>query len=137
MSPKILNMVNIFRLIGNKLDLFRMCRDVSRCVTMYVELITILVRAKDDITRACRRCQSTLYIVFNIAEVGGPHKMQEDTRGFVVIDVPIMLRAGLLLRKHHCDCDVSRSENFGSASGVCYFRVYIISVFCVYIVMAY
>ena len=66
-------MVNIFRLIGNKLDLFRMCRDVSRCVTMYVELITILVRAKDDITRACRRCQSTLYIVFNIAEVGGPH----------------------------------------------------------------
>ena len=40
---------------------------------MYVELITILVRAKDDITRACRRCQSTLYIVFNIAEVGGPH----------------------------------------------------------------
>ena len=65
-------MVNIFRLIGNKLDLFRMCRDVSRCVTMYVELITILVRAKDDITRACRRCQSTLYIVFNI-KVGGPH----------------------------------------------------------------
>ena len=41
---------------------------------MYVELITILVRAKDDITRACRRCQSTLYIVFNIAKVGGPHK---------------------------------------------------------------
>ena len=40
---------------------------------MYVELITILVRAKDDITRACRRCQSTLYIVFNIAKVGGPH----------------------------------------------------------------
>ena len=43
---------------------------------MYVELITILVRAKDDITRACRRCQSTLYIVFNIAKVGGPHKPQ-------------------------------------------------------------
>ena len=41
---------------------------------MYVELITILVRAKDDITRACRRCQSTLYIVFNIAKVGGPHQ---------------------------------------------------------------
>ena len=40
---------------------------------MYVELITRLVRAKDDITRACRRCQSTLYIVFNIAKVGGPH----------------------------------------------------------------
>ena len=40
---------------------------------MYVELITILVHAKDDITRACRRCQSTLYIVFNIAKVGGPH----------------------------------------------------------------
>ena len=42
---------------------------------MYVELITILVRAKDDITRACRRCQSTLYIVFNIAKVGGPHNV--------------------------------------------------------------
>ena len=51
----------------------RPVQDVSRCVTMYVELITILVRAKDDITRACRRCQSTLYIVFNIAKVGGPH----------------------------------------------------------------
>ena len=43
----------------------------SGCVTMYVELITRLVRAKHDITRACRRCQSTLYIVFNIAKVGG------------------------------------------------------------------
>ena len=51
----------------------RPVQDVSCCVTMYVELITILVRAKDDITRACRRCQSTLYIVFNIAKVGGPH----------------------------------------------------------------
>ena len=51
----------------------RPVQDVSRCVTMYVELITILVRAKDDITRARRRCQSTLYIVFNIAKVGGPH----------------------------------------------------------------
>ena len=46
---------------------------------MYVELITILVRAKDDITRACRRCQSTLYIVFNIAKVGGPHKIMQHT----------------------------------------------------------
>ena len=45
---------------------------------MYLELITILVRAKDDITRACRRCQSTLYIVFNIAKVGGPHKSGEN-----------------------------------------------------------
>ena len=47
---------------------------------MYVELITILVRAKNDITRACRRCQSTLYIVFNIAKVGGPHKKPISTR---------------------------------------------------------
>ena len=44
---------------------------------MYVELITILVRAKDDITRACRRCQSTLYIVFNIAKVGSPHNAND------------------------------------------------------------
>ena len=42
---------------------------------MYVELITSLSRAKDDIPRACRRCRSTLYIVFNIAKVGGPHKL--------------------------------------------------------------
>ena len=48
---------------------------------MYVELITILVRAKDDITRACRRCQSTLYIVFNIAKVGGPHYREVLSRG--------------------------------------------------------
>ena len=62
---------------------------------MYVELITILVRAKDDITRACRRCQSTLYrsIVFNIAKVGGPHHCQAATqpcvtanpRGFQIV----------------------------------------------------
>ena len=36
---------------------------------MYVELITRLARAKDDIARACRRCQSTLYIVFNIVTI--------------------------------------------------------------------
>ena len=56
-------------------------------------------------------------------------KMKEDTCGFVValcmcLDrCTHMLRPGLLLRKYHCD--ISSSENFGSASGVCYFRVYI------------
>ena len=45
----------------------------------------MLVRAKDDITRACRRYQSTLYIVFNIAKVSGPHKVKIEEHLSIVI----------------------------------------------------
>ena len=42
----------------------RQVQDVSRGVKMYVEVITKVVCAKDDITGVVRRCQSSLYVVF-------------------------------------------------------------------------
>ena len=79
---------------------------------MYVELITILVRAKDDITRACRRCQSTLYIVFNIAKVGGPHYSPS-----ALLQMDFKSSASILYDYDVSNCLLSTIDSYNVISG--------------------